>query len=243
MKTRLAKQWAGAMSWLRLREALYLLLLLFVIWHLAGAGFRVFRFFSSATASIEDIGQLDSFSQPSIARAILKQEADRLLAAYLRDCQQGLEIEAAQNLAQAGNQTPQRLLPPSACAKGRSPRAQTIAQLTKLQQTVEELDSDLDRALLMVYSQNGLWNEFVDHYLHLACAEPQSFAIPCWAWMALDYSQRCNRNAEVVDALEHLLQFHPELKTTRGLKTTLEEWRAARTGIRDCSKACEEQKP
>jgi hypothetical protein len=228
MRVWFAKQWAGASSRLRLLGALfYLLLLLFVVWYLAGAGFRLSEFFKSSTASLEDVRQLDSFSQPCIAAAILKQESDQLFAAYLRDRPQGPDIPLPQSQPQIANQISEP--PPTGGAQARDPlrKSQTIERLADLQRKVDGLDGDLDRKLLMVYYENCLWNEFLDRYLHLAQAEPRSVAVLSWAWIALACSLSCHRTGEVTDQLEHLARFHPELKTVRGLKKTLEDWRAA----------------
>jgi hypothetical protein len=203
-------------------------LLGFVVWHLAHAGFKTSQFFTSSTITSEGVCQLDSFSEPSVAASILKQEAERLLGAYAQSRDQKA-MELPQNVAQQGdpqgtNRNPSGLAGFECSAPFRS----TIEPLEKLHRNVQELNGDLDRKLMLVYYQNRRSGEFLDCYLHFFRAEPENAQVLTWAWSALGCAESCQRTDEVLDEFEHLLKYHPNFKTARGLKSTVAEWKTMR---------------
>jgi hypothetical protein len=147
---------------------------------------------------------LDSFSAPSVASGILKQQAEHLLMIYSRNRQVMTRVDRTQGI-QVDEQA-------------------TIQEFEALQHEVSEVDVDLDRKLMIVYLDHHLYNQFLDRYLHLIHSDPQSANVLNWAWPALTCSKECARTAEVFTGLANLARFHPELKTARGLKLLLKDW-------------------
>jgi hypothetical protein len=212
------------MSVLLPKRLFYLVLLVFLVWQLGSACIKAIEFLRPSIAWAEGVCKLDSFSQPSLAAAILRQEAQRLLTAYVQGQQQleltGKELEACgrANAVQG---------PFSRVASERSGADQlTIQPIEQFERTVCELSTELNRMLILAYFQNGSWNEFIDRYLISLHTEPESAVVVHWAWCALESSQDCDRTSEVLDEFEHLTRFHPQWKTARGLKSVLDEWRA-----------------
>lgn len=190
-----------------LKQLFYFCSLLFVVWEFVTFGVRDLQFFFSSSTGTEDVCHLDSFSEPSLASSILRQQSDRLLLSYTPHQQITTRAGTTQRL-QIDNRS-------------------ITKQIEELQHEVATLDSDLDRGLMIIYFDNHLWSEFLDRYLHLVHTEPQSANVLMWAWPALTCSKNCNRTDEVFAELKNLTQFHPTLKTISGLKAVLSEWASA----------------
>jgi hypothetical protein len=210
------------------RGLLSLFLLIVVVGHLAVAAYRVGQFLTSSATSREGAYQLDSFSQSSVAAAILKQEAERLLAAYLQSGQPDIDLSrlpSEEEKTQNRNQL--RTTAFKSCALDPS----RIQPLEKLRRSIQQLNSDLDTKLMLVYYENGLWSEFLERYLHLLHTEPENAFVVNWAWCALMSAQSSHRTGEILNEFDHLTRFHPQFKTAHGLCSALEEWKAAQTGM------------
>ncbi len=226
-----ATVWRRARAFWARHRLFNLLLLLFVFWLLADPEWRVRQFLRSSNSPGEQPIELDSFSRPCIARAVLANEAERLLGAYTgaRDGHDELQALLQQKPELFGKQTLHYAaqLTEDAVKDYFIPQSSTIGPLEDLHQQIEELHGDLDRKLLVVYSQNGRWNEFLDRYLHLLRTEPEHRAVLNWVRTALVCSQRCGRSDELLDALGDVIRFHGDLKTVPSLRATLNEWRSA----------------
>jgi len=82
-----------------------------------------------------------------------------------------------------------------------------------------------------VHLANAKWNELRDCYLQLLQTAPNRPDSRYWAHLALACSRYCGRTDEVLDALRHVIHFHPDLKTTGRLKTVLDEWSKVPAGF------------
>jgi hypothetical protein len=146
--------------------------LLFVIWRLADAGLAASRLVRPAPPT-EALLQFDSFSRPSVAIALIKQEAERLLTDTIaHDDNHVMQTPGANSLPpRRPNDSASDLM---GTPSGDYPDSDDIVlqPLEHLQRNVENLDSDLDRKLMTVYSKQRLWSKFLDRYLHYVSSEP-----------------------------------------------------------------------
>jgi hypothetical protein len=227
------KPYPGKVSWLSVLLALALLCDL-----VAPAWKKISFFGSSGIASNERCG-LDSFSEPSVAMAILRAEADRLFDTYVQQRDRdipakavfaGRSVAESQEFgtgrhsnydASSGVESEKRVVAPDT----------SIQSLEQLRREVQELKTDVDRKLLAIYSQRQSWPEFLNCYLEfLREAQQNSWAVE-WAPCALVHSQSCGRTGEVVEALQHAILAHPDWKSARGLRTVLEQWGSANSPL------------
>jgi hypothetical protein len=181
---------------------------------------------SFGTDDLRDgVAVFDSFSEPSVACAILTEETDRLLQVY---CSQRGEppptqttpAGTAEELAArpgAGQETD--LATASRTRSG--PPMPLIQPLTALDAQVQAVNLRVGRTLLAIYFEQHLWNQFVDRYLQMVWEGPGRPEVMTWARSALYCSQKCGRAEEVEAVLHHVIRFHPELKTIEGLKDVL----------------------
>jgi hypothetical protein len=148
---------------------------------------------------------LDSFSQPSLALALLKQEAARLLAAYL---QQRDQVSPAEHEA----------VPPLQDSRLDA----AMAPVARLHRQIEELGFDLDCRLLWLYAENHRHREFLDRYLHLVQEAPRRTEVAVWYAYAFAAARGCGRSEELADALEHVVRFRERAGTVQTLAGLLE---------------------
>jgi hypothetical protein len=188
-------------------------------WRIAEPVFKFTGHCRSYVPAQEQVCRFDSFSEPSIAAAVLRQEADRLLGAYLQEDPQNLNFGP-------GSPNP---TDPARPALGQCPieRSPSIPAIQNLQKEVHALDSDLDRALMVIYFRERSWNNFLDCYLHFLQTDPQSAFVLILTRSALIGSENCGRTDEVLDALAHFTKLHGELKSTQLVRGMLEQWKAA----------------
>jgi hypothetical protein len=198
-----------------------LILVAFAASQFVGLSLQGLRFLISSPNKPVGLSNLDSFSPPSVATAIVNQEADRLLLLY---------TEKFPSQATRASDSAPYLSPavgfresPEIAKRCSGDRAR---DLVEIHEAVRRLSTDLDRKFLMVYFREDSWNDFLDSYLRLLLTEPAIPDVVGWEWCALRCSQRCGRTDELVDALEHAVRFHPELKTRHGLRSVLDDWRA-----------------
>ncbi len=171
---------------------------------------------------------IDSFSEPSVACAILKQEADRLLQRCWWDHDRALVAlegpdggaqPAVAPTARPGTDRPDRP------GEGSDSQAAAVQPLRALDRQVQDVQLNLTRNLLVAFLNQGLWSEYVDRYLQLVQATPGRSEVTIHARSALDCARKCGRVEEVLDALQHVIRYHPELRTAQGLKDVLAEWK------------------
>jgi hypothetical protein len=206
-----------------LRSGLYLLLLLAAVWQLAGNGWGRVAFSRTADAGAGACCQLDSFSQPAIASALLKEEAERLRSAC-GECWDR-ERQAAGRRREPHRSTGDGI-DAIAVYNGENPsrrHVSLIQSMEQLRREVKELKTDLNRKLLGVYSESGLWAGFLDRYLEFLQETPENRYVVDWAPCALVHAQECGRTTEVEEALEHAARISSNANITRGLRTALAE--------------------
>jgi hypothetical protein len=150
---------------------------------------------------------LDSFSEPAIAAAVLKRSA------------QGLNEACAEDLSALS------------AAKTGALQARTAEWIsryeTELNRQKEILtDGDLEHGLLILYKTCGRREDFVDGYLRLLGISPDQPVVWRWAGYALTYAQSCARSEEVLDALQHIARFGRDRQVADQVKAALQKWSA-----------------
>src|SRR5690349_20853841 len=131
---------------------------------------------------------LDSFSEPDIAAAVLKRHAQALIEV----CSQDLGDIAGSDHRPLQARSGQWIN-----------RYQT--EFRRQKQLVD--DADIAHGLLILYKISERPGEFLDCYLRLLGASPEHPVIWRWAGTALSYGQACGRTEEVLDALRHIARF------------------------------------
>jgi hypothetical protein len=199
------------------QNAFSLLLATLVAADLAQSGLKVVQLFRTPDL-VAGVSPLDSFSTPSAAAAILKEEAETLLFDYAaaRDAACASDRSATHGSRQI--------------MKEQHPEADLVSRiqpLEKLYTTVQDLNLELYQKLLVVYSENHLENELVDTFLLLLQNAPERPEVLSWVRIALDCSQHCGRTEELEDAVHHALRFHPNLKTAAPLADLMQACEAA----------------
>jgi hypothetical protein len=212
-----------------------LLLVSLLLWRLAGDGFHI-----GGRVGILDLANgapaLDSFSEPSVALAVLKQEAERLMLTY---DERRAQAEAARSASSwnsvatrdraalgLGSSWPAALNSPAAR------QAAALKRMLELHAEVQDLEFDLNQKLLTAYSQNASCNEFLDCYVRLVQQLPAPAAVALWTPYALEYARKCGRGEEVADALHHAIRFQQNPDNAKGtrpvqdIKALLEKWEA-----------------
>jgi hypothetical protein len=206
-----------------------LVALALLLWHFVEDGVRPVGFLRARDWDQNAPG-LDSFSESSVALAVLKQEADRLVSVYALDRDQAGASESAHLLAgvplgaqaapASSSSSPPSLHQPAA------PETSAIKLLATLHAGVQDLEADLNRDLIGAYCQNGSWSEFLDCYLRLVQQSPEQPGVAGWAPFALACAQKYGRAEEVADALRHVIRFHGNLRSAKGLRAVLAIWEA-----------------
>jgi len=175
---------------------LFCLLLLLLVWHLADLGYQASQSLGLSSAPGDGLREFDSFSKPSIAAAILKQEARRLLSA---------SAERQGGLGEAGVPGP------------------AIQPLARLRQEIWELNMELDGKLMEAYYQNHLWDAYLDCYVQLLQGAPENPIVPMRARTALLVSEKSGRTDEIRDAMQHVTRFHRDVEAAKRLRRMVEE--------------------
>lgn len=180
----------------------------------------------------EQVSELDSFAEPSIAAAVLKKQAQDLIWAYnvSRDAAWSpkSQLDPDRERRCAPREGEPFLQGSSACAakSQNALSASTCEWIQRFKEAIHQredaaLASGLEDQLLHIYEDNGLWNEVIDCYLGILSRRPDSPLAVAWAPLALDRSTYCNRTEEVRDALEHVARFSRDRKLAARIKTVL----------------------
>src|SRR4029453_17818683 len=147
-------------------------LALMACWRLASPGStsRAVVDFSGVLA--KDIPQLDCFSQPSIAAAVLQREAERSFSDALQ----------AAALEEVTRHEPSTVMPPAHTVQAKSVFERpnngsagvvaAIKEVEALHSSVARLKGDLDRKLMVLYARNGMTTNFLNRYLNLLRKRP-----------------------------------------------------------------------
>lgn len=216
-----------------------LVALALLLWRFAGDAARPVGFLQARDWDC-NAPALDSFSESSVALAVLKQEADRLVSVYALDRDQAGASESAHLLAgvpvgaQAEPASRSSSLP--AFHQPAAPETSAIKLMASLHAEVQELEADLNRDLIGAYCQNGSWNEFLDCYLRFVQQSSEQPGVAGWAPFALACAQKCGRAEEVADALRHVIRFHGNLRSAKGLRSVLSIWEAENSARQEVSK-------
>lgn len=214
-----------------------LLLLALLAWRLTGYGFHLSHS-SEASDLVGDTRLLDSFSQPSVGLAVLRQAAEQSFLAFH---EHHAEVQASHLAALLDSPAPGAEAgsasvnsSPETSNRATRPEISALKRLAKLQAEVHALDIDLDCKLLGVYCRSDSRKEFLDCYLRTLQQAPERPWMP-YRWYAVESAQNCGRAEELADALRHVLQFqsHSYGAGTRiamlEMKAALEEGEAHRS--------------
>jgi hypothetical protein len=194
------------------------------------------RVMSSPPAQPVDLlnepAELDSFSAPGLACAVLQKEEQRLMQVYF----QTRDAYVAPRCLITAN--PLRATPQSGAGQAcRSPgfashptalQLPEVQSLFELDARVQTLQANLNASLLTVYWDQEMWGAYVDRYLQLICENPHRPQASLNARSALECAEKCGRVEELEDVLRHIIRFHPEWPVARSLKDLLAERHADR---------------
>jgi len=200
-----------------------------------GCAFSVtVRFVGSLASPTEAVPDLDSFSEPAVAAAILKREAADLVRAYASSTAEGPPKRSAlKRILEPGGapdgSVASRPENPECVVELQVPPKSAAEWIARFREAIRQREeavawSELEDQVLLICQENNLGNEFIDAYLQMLARRPDSGLAAVWARVALDYSARCHRTEEVRDAIEHVVRFHGNRQFAALLKTALQRW-------------------
>ena len=198
-------------------------LVLAAVCSLAGPAGQVIRILAGGTGDPDYVCQLDCFAEPAVATAVLRTEGDRLLNAFVQTRDLAAKANSPRReeaLDKEVVSTPHQL-PPG--------QEGNIRALERLRIQAEDLQRDLDKKLLAVYCECGLWNEFLEHFLTHLRQFPDDPVLIAWAEFALVHASERGEAARVIEALLQACRTGADPKIVRGLDSALEEWRRRET--------------
>lgn len=176
--------------------------------------------FGSAEGSLP----LDSFATPSLALAVLRQEAAHLQAAYLQLRDQVNDGEAAQAGDARHGSTGDSAAGPATPSLRASGLEGAIASVARFHCQIQELlHRDLDCRLLWIWAENHCPREFLDRYPHLVQAAPQRTEVVLWFAPALEAARCCGRSEELAEVLRHAVRIREKAGAIKPLAGLLEE--------------------
>ena len=191
----------------------------------------VWRMSSSSTrisGELEkDVPQLDCFSRPSVATAVLRQDAERLFSQFV-EAKATAASESARKATPIGHETSVTVT--SKTWEGEAPHwpqprmALATKGLQDLANSVEALNRDLEGKLMMVYFENNLSNQFLNCYLKRLQDGPGPDAV-VWATYALACAHQCGRTEEVFETLRQVSRFQQNPKDRKVLEIVMARWR------------------
>lgn len=191
-------------------------------WESAGSGFRSSEVSGLATL-VDGAPPLDSFSQPTLACAILQQHIFRLRLTYLEAREDATKAPSPPLLCR-GAAPPKNEQQSEACcgAKGKmAPILESVVrQLDELHSELQQLHIYLDRELMSIDYENELWDQHVDAFLQLLRLSPQSAELNLGR--VLTAAERCGRSEEVKEALRQAIEFDQDRKEAENLKAMLD---------------------
>jgi hypothetical protein len=174
---------------------------------------------------------LDSFSEPAVACALLKQESLRLLLVYE---EKQIQQRASPSPGGTGrselslpSDDPHRTIAPDRAEQPSALEIPETQSLLALDARVWDLHLDLSRKTLRVYLDQHSWDKFVDRYLEILRASPEWGEVRAYLARALDCADKCGRTTEVIGALQQATQAHPELLGFAGLREAVADRKAA----------------
>jgi hypothetical protein len=222
------------------RGAVKTVLIALLLGGLCVKGLRIAGRFSDASRSNDTMLELDSFSEPEIAIAILNQHVEHLLlisnasqppgrSAMLQQYCAQFQLRAASKPTMNAESLRLNTLGEKAL-----PRMPATDQIRWLHHRVQMLNHNLNRELMRMHMESGNWNEFLDCYLKMLSEAPDEFGaaqgtkdiqVAQWTKLALDQAESCSRTDEILDALQHVIQFHNDVRAVKRLVNVLELWK------------------
>jgi len=217
-----------------------LILVALLVWRLAADGFNANWLFGPPV-SAKSVPALDSFSEPSVGLALLRQRAADLMFAYQEDRNQSRAPQSEP--LQEGTATGAGARPspisssPIAFNRPAPPEVPALREFWQLRAELRDLDLDLDWKLMGVNCMNGWDVQFLDCYLRLVAQLPLEHkpGIEVWTPYALRCAEKRGRAQEVTDALHHAIRFHPKLPGTRAMKEGLDQWETEHRPVSEVS--------
>lgn len=207
---------------------LWLLSVLFVavIWPGRRMPFGLDDLIGSSGVWNDDPPQVDSFSEPAVAAAILQKHVRNLFEACLLTHKPGATRMGRSGTGTGAESNSQIPNGPDVSADARwdSARSSDEQSLGALDRRLRALRSESLQSLLVIHCQNCSWNDFLDTYLELLAVAPDKAATRCWMREALNCSLNCGRTEEVLDALRHATRFSKNSKVVGWIRTFLEDW-------------------
>ncbi len=178
-----------------------------------------------------DLPQLDSFSEPAVAAAILQQQVRNLCQTYLLTNKPGAMTAGTSSTRTGAGSKGQAPNQPDVFTDGRRNGTKPLDQesLWGLDGRLRALRRESLQHLLAIHCQTRSWNDFVDTYLELLAVAPDRAATRCWTLEALNCSRRCGRTDEVLDALQHVTRFSKNTRIVAWIQGSLEDWKKAKS--------------
>jgi hypothetical protein len=174
-----------------------------------------------------DVFPFDCFSRPGIATSILQRETQRCYCEYIElrdiDWYARLAPPAPPPKAGDGGFRSTFSIPPSLSSTG-ARLTTAVKKLEDLDGMVTQLGRDLDTKLMVIYSATSQPSRFLDCYLSILAKPLDGRDVDLQTQWALQCSQKCGRTAEVVDALQHFIRFHSDLKCVNTVRNILRDW-------------------
>ncbi len=212
-------------GWGAWHKRLIFCFLVLAAWAIGSIGHKGALLWTPGDISDEEPPRLDSFSQPAVASAILRNEANRLFRAYSQNATLNRSELAP---VKAAGVMPVRhpwqngfpRLPSHATSGGGA----LLKPLEQLRHNLGTLQTDLDAQLVGAYFNEGLWDQFLDSYLRFVQEAPDNPFVRIWAPAALDAAAKCNRSQELLAVLKSAVDFRQKSQSAEALRKILRDW-------------------
>lgn len=181
---------------------------------LAGSGSPARKFFPAADSAAGP-PELDSFSEPGVACAILKEETQRLWWAFQIGGAKEEQVSQTQHGAAAADASNQSLM--------------------SLETQVQDLALDLNQHVMEMELNNQAWDAFLDRYLSVAYAAPCRTEVSSWAQLALESAQKCGRTQALETALRRVIRVRHSLGRAAEVEAVLDAWNTQQSSGNDVS--------
>jgi hypothetical protein len=181
---------------------------------------RTVHTFAPASDTANTWPQLDSFSEPALAEAVIRSDAEKLLINY-SDCYdaylQSLDSwkrNYAAWLAASGlsdSPTQARRYETETWKKPTFSMATWISQFKATLSALREQPAveSLEHTLLLLYERDGRWSDFIDLYLDIIRKSPENVDVVGWAEAALRHAGECGRADQVLAYLRFAAKYYP----------------------------------
>jgi hypothetical protein len=211
------------------------LLLMLVAVVLLGANVaRAVRTFAPATDTANIWPQLDSFSEPALAEAVIRSEAEKLLVNYSDGYDAYLQSLDSWKRKYSAWLAASGLFDCAANARRyetearKKPAFSVDAWISRFKATLSALRErpaveGLEHTLLLLYERDGRWSEFIDLYLEIIRKSPENLDVVGWAEAALRHATECGRADQVLAHLQFAAKYY-RLSLQANLGPILKRW-------------------